>query len=501
MDIQAIKKNIKTKGISGTWEIYKKRHSSSAAMGYRSEMKAMKDEIKSLRQRITDLEKLRITDEINELFLQYEQKCSILSIEESICLMESICKKVEQLPLDDTRKEIYEKVSEIENIKGYKEALKEKYIKHILPQIYNEKSKEPVKNTIVFMERGGKKSPSLNYIYNVVKEKNKYEIKLHELKVNVWPFTAFYLNAAKYIEDCATAKAIFICTANDLMSYFTLRPETTYIQLWHGCGAFKKVGASTVGKKFGKSAKARAEYPDHTNYSYVTVASPEVSWIFEESMSIDKDSGIIVPTGISRTDEFFDKNYINNCYKKIHEKIPATKDKKIILYAPTFRGEVAKAVSPDFLDVKKFYEALGDEYILIIKHHQSAKTIPEIPEEYKDKFAFDMTRGKGMTINDLMTVADIMITDYSSVVFEYSLFERPMAFLVNDIDEYIDERGLYYDFDEVTPGPLCYSTEELIDYIVNIDERFDKNEVTEFKNKFMSCCDGHSTERILDLIK
>ncbi len=522
MDVKAVMNNVKNKGIKETYNIYtdRKNKRNSISKNNNFELDILKKEVATLKNRVLELEKTHINTEIDTLFFNYNQadsqdildklimdfeeickKTFQFPVNECINVVEDICQRVAKLPMDDFRKGVYDIIFEYEKTKGYKKALKEKYIKNILPQIYNEKSKEPIKNTIVFMERGGKKSPSLNYIYDAVKKKGEYEIKLHELKVNVWPFTAFYLNAAKYIEDCATAKAIFICTANDLMSYFTLRPETTYIQLWHGCGAFKKVGASTVGKKFGKSAKARAEYPDHTNYSYVTIASPEVSWIFEESMSIDKESGIIVPTGISRTDEFFDKNYIENCYQKVHEIIPATKEKKIILYAPTFRGEVAKATSPDFLDVKKFYEALGDKYILIFKHHQSAKTIPEIPEEYKDRFAFDMTRGKGMTINDLMTVADIMITDYSSVVFEYSLFERPMAFLVNDIDEYIDERGLYYDFDEVTPGPLCYSTEELIDYIANIDERFDKNEVTEFKNKFMSCCDGHSTERILDLIK
>ena len=162
---------------------------------------------------------------------------------------------------------------------------------------------------------------------------------------------------------------------------------------------------------------------------------------------------------------------------------------------------MATAVSPDKLDVEKFYNAFHEDYILIFKHHQVARTVPKIPEEYRDSFAFDMTRGKGMTINDLMTVADIMITDYSSVVFEYALFERPMAFFTYDLDEYIDERGLYYDFDEVTPGPLCTTNEQLIDYITNIDTKFNKQEVIDFKEKFMSSCDGHSTERIWAVVE
>ena len=129
------------------------------------------------------------------------------------------------------------------------------------------------------------------------------------------------------------------------------------------------------------------------------------------------------------------------------------------------------------------------------------KKLPEIPKEYENTFAYDMTRKSGMNINELMTVADICISDYSSVVFEYSLFERPMLFYVYDLEDYIDERGLYYDFDEITPGPLCRTNEEMLDYIKHIDERFDKQEVTDFKNKFMCCCDGHSSERILALVE
>lgn len=385
--------------------------------------------------------------------------------------------------------------------KYYEKRLKSLFIKEVYPAVYGKESQKPVEKKAVFMEKGTALSASLIYMRNYVRNNTDYEIKEHALQVRAVPNEVYYENAKHFIKDMATAKAVFICTANDLTGYFTVRPETTYIQLWHGCGAFKKVGLSTIDKKFGKSAASHKEYPLNTNYSYVTIASPELSWIFEESMGIEKDAGVIVPTGISRTDEFFSPEYRENCYNKIHKIIPATKEKKIILYAPTFRGEVATAASPDKLDIKKFYEAFHEDYVLIFKHHQVARTIPEIPEEYRDSFAFDMTRGKGMSINDLMTVADVMITDYSSVVFEYCLFERPMAFFTYDLDEYIDERGLYYDFDEVTPGPLCSTNEELIDYISSIDTKFDKQEVIDFKEKFMSACDGHSTERIWALVE
>lgn len=401
----------------------------------------------------------------------------------------------------ELRKEFEEYMKTVEGTITRGKAMKAFYFKEVFPRIYKEESQKPIENKVVFMERGAGVSPSLLYMRSYVKKNTDYKVKTFSLEIRVVSDQEYYENAKDYIREIATAKAVFICTANDLLGYIKLRPETTYIQLWHGCGAFKKVGLSTMDKKFGKSAASHEEYPMNTGYSYVTIASPELSWIFEESMGIEKDSGIIVPTGISRTDEFFDPEYINNCYKKLYKIIPQAKNKKVILYAPTFRGEVAKCVSPDVLDVKKFAESLSEEYILIFKHHQSVRVVPKIPEEYEGTFAFDMTRGKGMNINELMTVADICISDYSSVVFEYSLFERPMIFYTYDIEEYIDERGLYYDFDEITPGPMFKENEEIIDYIKHIDERFDKQEVIDFKNKFMCCCDGHSSERILKLIK
>lgn len=393
------------------------------------------------------------------------------------------------------KKEILSEISKAERY------LRAKYIKEILPDEYNKESQYPVENKVVIMERGGALSINFKCLIAYIKENTELEIDIHILKLGVVELEDYFLNAKEYVRSIARAKAVFVCTANDLAGHFTVRPETTYIQLWHACGAFKRFGLSTIDKKFGKSAKSHKMYPVNTNYDYVTIASPDTSWIYEEAMNIEKDSGIIIATGISRTDVFFDEDYISRCYKKIHEKIPASKDKKVILYAPTFRGEVAKSSSPSELNIKQFAETLGDEYVLVIKHHQAARVIPPIPEEYENSFAYDMTRGKGMDINELMTVSDICISDYSSLVFEYSLFERPMVFFAFDLEDYIDYRGLYYDYEEITPGPVFKTNEEIIEYILQIDKNFDKQIVVDFKNKFMSSCDGHATERIVALIK
>ena len=131
-----------------------------------------------------------------------------------------------------------------------------------------------------------------------------------------------------------------------------------------------------------------------------------------------------------------------------------------------------------------------------MKHHPLVRKRPKISEELLNNFAVDFT--DDMSIESLICVSDICISDYSSLIFEYSLFERPMIFLAHDLETFFDWRGFYYDYDELTPGPIFSTNEEIIDYISNIDSRFNKQEVIDFRNKFMSACDGHATERIIE---
>lgn len=166
------------------------------------------------------------------------------------------------------------------------------------------------------------------------------------------------------------------------------------------------------------------------------------------------------------------------------------------MYAPTFRGHVKTAAAPDRLDFQKFYNALNKEYVLIVKHHPFVRELPPIPEDLKNTFAFDAS-GK-LDINDLLCVSDICISDYSSVIFEYSLFVRPMVFFAYDLDEYDDWRGFYYPYRDMTPGPVLKTNEEITDYIQHLEERFDRQQVKNFRDKFMSACDGRATQRILD---
>ncbi len=377
----------------------------------------------------------------------------------------------------------------------------EKYwtLRFSYPSEYKKYAKLPVEeNKIIFIElRQSKLTNSFKVLYDQLVSKYDFKIHCHFLMINSVTPAEHRQRCRDLMRDMATAKYVFMNEASNVTSCVKLRPQTIMTQLWHGCGAFKKFGLSTAELLFGESRKEMTRFPYNKNYSYVTVSSPEVAWAYAEAMGLEDRKEIIVGTGSSRTDIFYDKSFIQASYDKLHTLMPSSIGKKVILYAPTFRGRVARAQTPEMLRVNMFKEAFEGEYVLLFKHHPHVKKPPVIEEADKD-FAEDFT--DAMTIEELLCVSDVCISDYSSLVFEYSIFEKPLIFFSYDLSEYFDWRGFYYDYDQLTPGPVFTTNLEIIEYIKHLEEHFDKQQIIDFKNKFMSACDGHATERIMDMV-
>ena len=368
--------------------------------------------------------------------------------------------------------------------------------KNLYPKTYKKAAKAPVdENKVVFVEiRLPKLTNSFKLMYDTLYTNYDFDIHCHFLRNTYVSRKAYRENCKAMLADIATAKYVFFDEATNVTSHVQFRPETVVTQLWHGCGAFKKFGYSTADAIFGATREEMDKYPFNRGYTNVTVSSPEVIWAYEEAMNYSHESGVVKALGSSRTDIFYDQEVIDNAYKTLYEIMPEAKGKKVILYAPTFRGRVAKAKTPRVLNPEFMKYVFGDEYVLLMKHHPLVRKRPKIRLDLQD-FARDMTND--MTIEDLLCVSDICISDYSSLVFEYSLFEKPMIFLAHDLDKFFDWRGFYYDYFELAPGPIVKNTTEVVEYIKNIDELFDKQRVHAFREKFMSACDGHATERIM----
>jgi len=334
-----------------------------------------------------------------------------------------------------------------------------------------------------------------NFIELQQRMKEKYQITNYFLRNSYVGKIEYFKRCFHMLKGLARAKYAFVNEANYVLGTIHLRKETKLVQTWHACGAYKKFGYSSIGGEFGASKSDKLRYPTHRNYTLVPVSSPAIVWAYEEAMGIE-GTGIVQPLGVSRTDLFFQDSYIEKARKKLEEKIPAAKEKKCILYAPTFRGNVGDAENPTEIDLSAFRENFQDEYILLLKFHPLASDSIKIKEE-DASFAYDLT--KDFTVNELLCTCNICISDYSSLIFEYAIFKKPIFLFTYDLDAYYNDRGFYYDIKTMLPGSLCMTNEELIDKIKHI-ESYDMDCLERFREKYMASCDGKATDRILKYI-
>lgn len=368
----------------------------------------------------------------------------------------------------------------------------------LFPAQYRRYRKLPLqKGKVVFIEANlTRLSGSLRFLYDTLEQRRNIRTKIHYLQESGSKLR-FIQNALACLKDMGDAEYVFLCEGSRVVSCIRPRQETTVVQLWHGCGAFKKFGFSTAASLFGGSREEYLKYNYYRNYDYVTVSSPEVVWAYREAMNLPAEDTSVIPIGVSCTDVLFCSDFRRTAAEKLCRLCPQAKGKKVMLYAPTFRGSVGKAKAPDGLDFGLLKKTLGKEWILLVKQHPVVRHRPEIPAA-AEGFAFDVS--EDFLIEELLCVSDLCISDYSSIVFEYSLFEKPMIFFAYDFEEYSDWRGFYYDYEELTPGPVFQMTEQIADYVLHLEERFELQTILDFKKKFMSACDGHATERLLRLL-
>ena len=240
-------------------------------------------------------------------------------------------------------------------------------LKLLFPWQYRRFRKLPLKEgKAVFIEANlTQLSGSLRFLYEVLCEKEDMEVHVQYLQES-GDKLRFIRNALVCLKDCADAKYIFLCEGSRVISCIEPRKETVITQLWHGCGAFKKFGFSTCEDLFGGSRKEYLKYSYYKNYDYITVSSTEVIWAYQEAMNLPKEQKSIVPVGVSCTDLLFQEKFHKAAKKKLSDHWPQAEGKKIMLYAPTFRGSVGQAKAPDALDLVQMKEKLGKEWILLI---------------------------------------------------------------------------------------------------------------------------------------
>lgn len=372
-----------------------------------------------------------------------------------------------------------------------KDIVKKIYKKYLIKIVYKTNyDKEIDVNKITFYStRRDDISGNFQFVYDKIKNNENLNINfLFQTK----PYKDLtYKEIKKFVNACVTSKVIVLDEFTPQIHCINLKPETKLIQLWHACGAFKTFGFSRISKPKGSVQTTS----NHRSYDYVTVSSKYCQKCHSEGFGISTSN--VVPTGIARTDIFFDEEYKTKFRNRFYNEYPNLKNKKVILFAPTFRGDIKEeAYYPmELFDVKRVLDYLGDRYAIIIKHHPFIKEKHNVPEEYKDR-VIDLS--ENIEINDLLFVSDLIITDYSSLVFEGAILNKPMYFYAYDLKEYIELRDFYFDFQHYIPGRICMELEALLKEIKKENYNYDK--LNQFREMFFDDLDGQSSQRIADLL-
>ena len=268
--------------------------------------------------------------------------------------------------------------------------------------------------------------------------------------------------------------------------YIPLRPQQRLIQLWHACGAFKKFGMR------GTNLSAKVDAATHAQYNLVCVSGRGVRGIYADAFSIEVNK--VHALGVPRTDRFYDRTLKEKTAETIYQAHPDFRGKHLILYAPTFRdiGQDRTQFHPN-IDFDALSRDLAPDQILVICPH------PVMQNDIVDKEYDNIRVLRDFPTNDYMMVSDMLITDYSSVIFEYALLEKPIVFFCYDAITY--NRGFYLKYPEDLPGPVFHTQNELTDYLREIRDYKPSQEAGAFVDRYMDACDGHSAERLAGLIR
>ncbi|WHY91234.1 CDP-glycerol glycerophosphotransferase family protein [Neobacillus cucumis] len=305
------------------------------------------------------------------------------------------------------------------------------------------------------------------------------------------PFETYnMMNWLKSIYHLATSRHIFIDNYFGFLASVKFKEEVTCVQLWHASGAIKKFGLEDGAVK-NRSERAKQRFLQvYQQFDKVVVGSDIMAATFMKSFNLKKEN--ILTTGIPRTDFFFDEKEKQKAIQKLTRTHHILKNKKVILYAPTYRDHELENFSLQ-LNVEKMSKELGNEYILALRLHPAIKNTVDFSRLHSD-FVVDFSSSQ-YDINELLAVADYLITDYSSIPFEFSLLRKPIIFFAYDLEEYKKGRGVLNGFEENLPGPIVKDTDAIIELIQN--HLFNQKVVDYYAEKWNKYSNGRSSQNLV----
>ncbi|RKS10085.1 CDP-glycerol:poly(glycerophosphate) glycerophosphotransferase [Nocardiopsis sp. Huas11] len=295
----------------------------------------------------------------------------------------------------------------------------------------------------------------------------------------------------------ALARSRYLVTNSRQPAWFDARPDQVVVQTWHG-SMLKRIGFDVENIR-GKSRDYFDMLAWETRqWDYLVSPSPWATPILRSAFRFE---GEILETGYPRNDIFFSPDR-EALAERTRRRLGLPEGKKVVLYAPTWRDDKyytrGKHKLDLHLDLRRMYEKLGEDHVLLVRRHP--RVVDSVPIVGED-FVYDVSLYP--EIMELFLVTDVLVTDYSSMMFDFANTGRPMLFFTYDLESYRDNlRGFYFDFEETAPGPLLTRSDDVIGALLDIDRVAEEHRGTyrSFVERFCPLDDGHAAERVVDRV-
>ncbi|WP_179271795.1 bifunctional glycosyltransferase/CDP-glycerol:glycerophosphate glycerophosphotransferase [Actinomadura meyerae] len=295
----------------------------------------------------------------------------------------------------------------------------------------------------------------------------------------------------------AMARSRYVITNAHLPEWFVRRPGQVVVQTWHGT-PLKRIGFDIEDVHFANARYLEKVAKEAPNWSYLVSPNAFSTPILRRAFRYE---GELIETGYPRNDVLAspDRGLLAELVRR---RLGVPEGKRAVLYAPTWRDDSyygpGKYRLDMRLDLERAAAELGDDYVLLVRRHPNVvDTVPEVGDGFvRDVSAYP-------DIAELFLAADVLMTDYSSLMFDYANTGRPILFFTYDLEHYRDElRGFYFDFEEEAPGPLLGSSDEVIEALRSIDqvERDYAEPYERFVRRFCELDDGKAASRVVDRI-
>jgi CDP-ribitol ribitolphosphotransferase len=258
--------------------------------------------------------------------------------------------------------------------------------------------------------------------------------------------------------------------------------RTTVVQVWHAVGALKR---------FGRDTTAPLQEPErtflHRHYDVVVTsgAAAREPWSRAFGTPVER----VLPLGAARTDFFFDASALAAARERVLARHPALRGRRVILHAPTFRGRGRGKHPGSGFDAPSLRAALPESDALVLKSH------PNLDARLVPQAGYDVVADPAAEMNDLLAAADVLITDYSSSIFEWALLRRPLLLHLPDLATYERDPGLYLDLEADRPGTIAIAMDEVIAALTGTGPAVPDEA---FIRRHLDACDGHASERFVE---